>query len=56
MPERTAAPASGLVDVSGLTLHELDDLDDSAIARALREVLDPAPGETEVVAGFDNNT
>ncbi|GAA1545679.1 hypothetical protein GCM10009678_30400 [Actinomadura kijaniata] len=55
MPEQTAVPASGLVDISGLTLHDLDDLDDGTIAWALREVLDPAPGETEVVAGFDNS-
>ncbi|WP_067827072.1 FxSxx-COOH cyclophane-containing RiPP peptide [Actinomadura kijaniata] len=55
MPEQTAVPATGLVDISGLSLHDLDDLDDGVIARALREVLDPSPGETEVTSSFESS-
>jgi FXSXX-COOH protein len=45
----------GLIDVSGLTLRELDELlGESAIAQALREVLDPTRGEL-VAASFSSD-
>ncbi|WP_141582134.1 FxSxx-COOH cyclophane-containing RiPP peptide [Actinomadura sp. WMMA1423] len=44
-----------LIDVSDLSLRELDELlGESAIARALREVLDPTRGDI-VSAGFSSD-
>ncbi|MGI5163894.1 FxSxx-COOH cyclophane-containing RiPP peptide [Spirillospora sp. CA-253888] len=52
MPEQTMTHQSGLVDVSDLSLRALDELDGSAIAHALRDVLDPDQADAEAVAGF----
>ncbi|GGV12320.1 hypothetical protein GCM10010182_35620 [Actinomadura cremea] len=41
------------IDLSSLTLGQLEDLPGSSIALALREVLDPALGEI-AAAGFDS--
>ncbi|GAB2503798.1 FXSXX-COOH protein [Nocardiopsis aegyptia] len=43
-----------LVDVAGLSLRELDELEASAMACTLREVLHPDNAEVEVMSAFDN--
>ena len=46
-----------LVDVSGLSLAELQSLDgeeDSVLARSLRRLLEEADSPAEVVAGFQS--
>ncbi|MBE1534353.1 hypothetical protein [Actinomadura algeriensis] len=40
------------IDLSGLTLGQLEDVPSSAIALALLDILDPARGDI-AVAGFD---
>ncbi|MFE3459353.1 FXSXX-COOH protein [Nocardiopsis aegyptia] len=43
-----------LVDVAGLSLRELDDLEVSAMACTLREILDPDNAGVEVMSAFDS--
>ncbi|MFC4053454.1 FxSxx-COOH cyclophane-containing RiPP peptide [Actinomadura syzygii] len=45
----------GLIDVSGLSLRQLDDeIGESVFAGLLHEILAPAPGEP-ATAGFNSN-
>lgn len=55
MAEHEFGGGTALVDVGGLSLHDLDGIGDSVIAEALRSVLDPGEAGTEVVAGFVND-
>lgn len=52
MNDQVTAFRADPIDVSDLTLSQLEDLPQSSIAIALREVLDPARGEI-AAAGFD---
>lgn len=54
MAQQTAFPSEDLVDVSGLTLRDVEDLGDSAIAHALRDALDTEGADVEATAAFDN--
>ena len=54
MGEHEFTGPTALVDVGGLTLRDLDGIGGSAIAEALRAVLDPREAGAEVVAGFSN--
>ncbi|MED7928623.1 FxSxx-COOH cyclophane-containing RiPP peptide [Nonomuraea sp. LP-02] len=47
--------AGQLPDCSDLSLRDLDELDSSAFAYALRSLMSPDPRDTEVVAGFSNS-
>lgn len=44
-----------LVDLGGLSLVDLKDLDDSALAHALRRVLADPDGPGEAVAAFESS-
>jgi FXSXX-COOH protein len=44
---------TGLVDLGGLALGDLKELDDSAIAHALRRVLADADGPEDPIAAFE---
>ncbi|RKS08219.1 hypothetical protein DFP74_3914 [Nocardiopsis sp. Huas11] len=46
---------SPLVDVAGMSLREVDRIDDSALACTLREILDPADAGVEVLSAFENS-
>lgn len=53
MRQSTASEARrGLADVSELSLRDLDECDPSALALALREVLDPTRRDGDPVARF----
>jgi hypothetical protein len=49
--ESSDFPSSGLIDVSGISLGELTQLDEAVIVSALREVLDPRAQTNEFVGG-----
>lgn len=55
MGEHESAGGTALVDVGELSLHDLDGIGGSAIAEALRTVLDPREAGAEAVAGFVND-
>jgi FXSXX-COOH protein len=55
MGEGEFAGGTALVDVGGLSLRDLDGIGGSAIAEALRTVLDPREAGAEAVAGFVND-
>lgn len=44
---------SSLIDVSGISLRELDDLPESAVVSALRELLDSGLSPNEFVGSFE---
>jgi FXSXX-COOH protein len=44
----------GIIDLSGFSLEDLEDLADSALAAELREVLDSSRCDAGVVAGFNS--
>lgn len=52
MSHSATDPHSPLIDLSGMTLKELESLGDRAIEESLREVLDP--GGEIAAAGFDS--
>jgi FXSXX-COOH protein len=43
-----------LLDLSGLTLHDLDELDDSVFASAMKASLNPDRRDSEAIAGFNS--
>ncbi|HEX4816263.1 MAG TPA: FxSxx-COOH cyclophane-containing RiPP peptide [Nonomuraea sp.] len=47
--------AGQLPDCSGLSLRDLDELDDSVLAYALRSLMAPDRRDTEAIAGFSNS-
>ncbi|MFC4590101.1 FxSxx-COOH cyclophane-containing RiPP peptide [Sphaerisporangium corydalis] len=47
--------SDGLLDVSGLSLADLDDADQSALARALRRLVEVGEGDLEPFAGFSQS-
>ncbi|MCW2885983.1 MAG: hypothetical protein QOE54_6387 [Streptosporangiaceae bacterium] len=54
MSQQAVDPRVDLIDLSGLSLHDVDDLGDSTFAHALSEILNPAQRDGEAVALFDN--
>jgi FXSXX-COOH protein len=44
----------GLIDLSGLSLRDLDKLGDSSLMHELRRLFDGGDEEAEIVAGFNN--
>lgn len=46
--------AGQLPNCSGLSLRDLDELDDSAFAYALRGLMAPDRRDTEAIAGFNS--
>jgi len=46
--------AGQLLNCSGLSLHDLDDLDSSTFAYAMRGLMDPERRDTEAIAGFNS--
>ncbi|MEO3826294.1 FxSxx-COOH cyclophane-containing RiPP peptide [Actinomadura sp. B10D3] len=54
MERERVAVAGELPDVSDLSLHDLEELDDSVFAHALRTLLDPTRRDTTVTAGFQS--
>lgn len=55
MGEHEFTGGTALVDVGEMSLSDLDGIGGSAIAQALRSVLDPREAGTETVAGFGND-
>lgn len=55
MGENGSTGGTALVDVGELSLRDLDGIGGSAIAEALRTVLDPREAGAEVVASFVND-
>ncbi|MBQ1080848.1 MULTISPECIES: FxSxx-COOH cyclophane-containing RiPP peptide [Nocardiopsis] len=55
MGEHGSTGGTALVDVGELSLRDLEAMGGSAIAEALRTVLDPGEAGAEVVAGFVND-
>ncbi|RKS73169.1 FXSXX-COOH protein [Actinomadura pelletieri DSM 43383] len=47
---------SGLIDVSGLSLDDLEELDRSVLGLAVQELLDPDRHDGPPVAGFTSYT
>ena len=45
---------TGMIDLTGLSLHDLDDLGQSSLGLALRRVLDPDGEPTDSVVGFQS--
>ena len=45
----------GLVDLTGLSLRDLDELGESSLSRELRQALGANPDETDAIAGFNNS-
>jgi FXSXX-COOH protein len=45
----------GLIDVSGLTLADLDELDASPLAHAIRRLLTSAEGDLGPIAAFNQS-
>jgi FXSXX-COOH protein len=52
MHDETADLKGDLIDVSELTLRDLDKIIGSALAQALRPIIDRSAEATEPVAGF----
>lgn len=50
MADETAGFGTDLIDVTGLSLHDLNDLGDSTLAHSLRRLLDD--DDAAPVAGF----
>ena len=46
--------AGQLPNCSGLSLHDLDELDGSAFAHAMRDLMAPDRRDTEAIAGFNS--
>ncbi|MEV0617124.1 FxSxx-COOH cyclophane-containing RiPP peptide [Nonomuraea sp. NPDC050404] len=55
MEQQESELAGQLPDCSGLSLHDLDELDGSAFAHALRSLIAPDRRDTEAIAGFSNS-
>ncbi|WP_433187610.1 FxSxx-COOH cyclophane-containing RiPP peptide [Actinoallomurus sp. CA-150999] len=45
----------GIIDLSGLSLQDLDDLADSVLVAEVREMLDSSSLDAGVVAGFNSS-
>lgn len=54
MAQHDVELAGNLPDVSGLSLHDLNDLDDSVFARELRALLSPARYDGDAIARFSS--
>jgi FXSXX-COOH protein len=52
MEQQEAVLPSTLPNISGLMLHDLDGLDGSVFASAMRALLDPERRDSEAIAGF----
>lgn len=55
MPEDRNDANEGLIDLSGLSLRDLDKVGESILSRELRQALGPDPDATEAIAGFNNS-
>ena len=53
MEQQEAELQGRLPDFSGLSLHDVDELDDSVFASAIRELMDPDRRDNEAIAGFN---
>ncbi len=54
MPDELNDAEDGLIDLSGLSLRDLDKFGESSLAFELRRVLDPDADVADVIAGFEN--
>lgn len=48
-------PEDGLIDLTGLSLRDLDKLGDSVLAAELLRVLRPGSSDDEAIAGFNQS-
>jgi FXSXX-COOH protein len=55
VPDVPGDAEDGLIDLSGLSLRDLDKLGDSSLVYELRRLLDDGDGEPEVIAGFNDS-
>jgi FXSXX-COOH protein len=55
MPDDVGDTDGGLIDLSGLSLRDLDKLGESRLLSELRQALGPNPDVTEAIAGFNNS-
>ncbi len=55
MPDDLSDAEGGLIDLSGLSLRDLDELGESSLSRELRQALGGNPDETEAIVGFNNS-
>jgi len=55
MPGDLSDAEGGLIDLSGLSLRDLDELGESRLSRELRQALGANPDETDAIAGFNNS-
>ncbi|MFF0310930.1 FxSxx-COOH cyclophane-containing RiPP peptide [Streptosporangium sp. NPDC004379] len=55
MWDEDATRDSGLIDVSGLSLRDLDRLDETALAHALRRLMEIEERDADPVAGHQSS-
>jgi FXSXX-COOH protein len=55
MPDDPYEADGGLIDLSGLSLRDLDKLGESCLSGELRQALGSNRDETEAIAGFNNS-
>lgn len=46
---------AGLIDLSGMSLRDLDKLDGSSLAHELRQLLESDSGDAETISGFNDS-
>jgi FXSXX-COOH protein len=56
MRDDISAEAGGLIDLTELSLHDLDESDESCLGDALRRVLRSREDDAEPIAGFSSST
>jgi FXSXX-COOH protein len=56
MRDDISAAASGLLDLTEVSLHDLDESDESCLGDALRRVLRTREDDAEPIAGFSAST
>ena len=54
-PSNRADPAADLIDVSDLSLADLEGLADTVVARSLRRILEEMEHPQDAVAGFQSS-
>ncbi|MEU9835113.1 FxSxx-COOH cyclophane-containing RiPP peptide [Streptosporangium sp. NPDC048047] len=55
MSDEDVTRDSGLIDVSGLSLRDLDRLDETALAHALRRLMEVEERDADPVAGHQSS-
>jgi FXSXX-COOH protein len=55
MHDDPADPEAGLIDLSGLSLRDLDESDNSSLLLELHRVLRPDPSRPDPIGGWSNS-